>query len=72
MPDWLFALLLFQGVGTGFILLFGAVMLSAADPYSDNRERKTLARVMLASPVWIPVALTYGIYRLIQIARTGE
>lgn len=72
MPEWVIGILLFQGVGTGFILLFGAVMLTAADPYSDNRERKTLARVMLASPVWIPACLTYGIYRLIQIARAGE
>lgn len=74
MPDWL----------TGLIVLYALVGIAvfwiplAHMPWNHSYyrwRRQKLARVALTAPVWpvwILIGIVYGIYRLIQIARTGE
>lgn len=63
-------------VAYGLIALCAvAVPLSRVSETGIAYKRKRLARIAIANivwPLWIPIGIVYGIYRWIQIARTGR
>lgn len=68
MPEWLGMLIVLYGVVTVYAAIYLGVSLSSAVVFGGREKRKRAARRLLLAPFW-PF---YGIYRLIQIARTGE
>lgn len=74
MPDWLIGSLFVYGVVAFLVLFIPLANMPSNGDYCRYR-RQNLARVALTAPIWplwIPAFIAYGIYRLIQIARTGE
>ena len=74
MPEWLIVCTVIHSAMVGIIWLAVWLDMPVKSTY-DTERRKWDARIALAAPVWplwIPAFIAYGIYRLIQIARTGE
>lgn len=72
MSDDLIVMLLLYGIAT---IIATAIPLIGVRDEKDARDRKRLARIAAINmiwPAWIPIGIGYGVYRWIQIARTGE
>lgn len=74
MPEWLSICLAGYVAGVVLIVFVYGITMPPRRGFG-TLQRARHARIIIAAPLWplaIPYYIAYGIYRLIQIARTGE